>query len=102
MFSRRRRRDDAHELGWEQQIAPYKHGAYVEQFSAAKALLRESQDGYESAMTSARNQERLATGLSLTTTLFAALATITVLPESVNRWLAAAVAFTAAVVSGVT
>lgn len=87
-------------LSWAQQIQQY-DGHAREQYRAGKDLLVEAQPEYERSRECAKRQQREAKVLRLLTTVLAAAAGITILPESVSRWISATIAFCAALISGI-
>lgn len=87
-------------LSWAQQERPY-GGHAREQYRAGIELLKEAQKQHDASYTRAVGQDRLATLLTLLTFVLAAAAGITILPESINRYVSAGIAFSATVTSGI-
>lgn len=70
------------------------------QYSAGRDLLIAAQEECEASEASARRYGSYGTKLSILAIFLAAGAGVTVLPQSIARWVAAVLAFCAAVVSG--
>ncbi len=88
-------------LSWAQRAEPY-GGPFRAQYRRAVELLAEGQPMYESSNRSARRFRAVAKTLVVLATLLAAAATITIIPTSIDRFVAAVLAFLAAVTSGLT
>jgi hypothetical protein len=87
------------QLRWGQQVEPYS-GPRKELYRAGVRLLETAQDRSEAAEKSADRYRHAANAAVILTTVLAAAAGITVIPESVVRWVSAALAFCAALLSG--
>jgi hypothetical protein len=64
-------------------------------------LLAQTEDQARWAQAMATRYSRLATQLGITATVLAAVATLTALPDGISKWVTAATAFVAALVSGI-
>jgi hypothetical protein len=100
MFRRKRPMSPADDiLTWAMQHEGY-GGPFRPQYRAGLNLLKEGYRDYQRAQARSSEFRRLATVLSVVTTILAAAAGITVLPAAISRWVTAGIAFAAAVVSG--
>jgi hypothetical protein len=84
---------------WSQRPEPYA-GDLKDLYSEGVGLLDTAQDHYEQSTAAAKRYRRLALAGSILTVVVAAAAGITVIPDSIDRWVSAALAFLAAILSG--
>jgi hypothetical protein len=86
-------------LSWAQRSEPY-DGHLRPQYRRAVDMLVEAQPRYDASDRSKQRYRALARTLSVLATLLAAAATITILPDSIDRYVGATLAFLAALTSG--
>lgn len=84
---------------WAQSVDPY-DGPLRGLYRAGVQVLRDAYPEYTAAAARAETLRRRAERLNLASTILAATATITILPEDVSRWISAVIAFLAAAASG--
>jgi hypothetical protein len=85
---------------WAQDVAEYEGNNLKQQYVSGVRLLEEGQAEHEIAERQARRHRTVAATASIVTTVLAAAAGITAIPASAGKWVGAALAFCAAVVSG--
>jgi len=86
---------------WSQHPDPYA-GHLKDLYAEGDRLLDIAQDHYEQSTAAAKRYRRMALAGSILTVVIAAAAGITVIPASIDRWVAAVLAFLAAILSGLT
>lgn len=86
-------------MTWDHEAPQYIGGPFGDQYGSAISLLHEAYLSWGSCRSSAHRSRGYATVLVLLTTVLAAAAGITVLPTQVGRWVGAAIAFGATLVS---
>jgi hypothetical protein len=86
-------------LSWAQRSEPY-DGPLRPQYRRAVDMLVEAQPRYDASDRSMQRYRALTRALSVIATLLAAAATITILPDSITRYVGGTLAFLAALTSG--